>query len=165
MPRCLSSHQPMFKNHLPPSRKLFLPGTKSAQLHMPKRLPRRWSSVSASGPLPNELWKVPSRVYSVQIRRAWTGKLRTHGPGVSRNRGKRSNNPDHWACVAFGSSCFRLTCAVWSSALRRPHWAQGLITGLPHPMYPLNSQSPCPPRPESKLNCPVTSLNPAPWGD
>lgn len=103
----------MFKKRLPPSRKLFLPGTKSAQLCMPKRLPRRWSSVSASGPLPNQLWKLPYKVYGVQIWWAWTGELRMHGASVSRNREKRSSDPDHWARVFFGSSCSWLPCSVW----------------------------------------------------
>lgn len=80
----LSSHQPMFKKHLPPSRNVFLPGTKSAPLCVPRRLPRGWPSVSPSRPLPNKLWKLSYKIDGVQIRWAWTGEIRTHGTNVSR---------------------------------------------------------------------------------
>nr|CCQ43556.1 alternative protein STAB2 [Homo sapiens] len=49
----LRPHQSMFTKNLPPSCSLYVPGTKSAQLYMPRRLPWGWPSVLACGPLPN----------------------------------------------------------------------------------------------------------------
>lgn len=81
---CLSSHQSLFTKCLPPSRSLHVPGTKSAQLYLPRRLPRGWPGVLTSRPLPNQLRKLPYEVHGVQIWWARTGELLMHGADAGR---------------------------------------------------------------------------------
>ena len=49
---CFSSHQSVFTKYLPPSCSVHLPGTKSAQVHVSRRLPWGWPGVPPGGPLP-----------------------------------------------------------------------------------------------------------------
>ena len=49
---CFSSHQSVFTKYLPPSRSVHLPGTKSAQVRVSRRLPRGRPGVPPGGPLP-----------------------------------------------------------------------------------------------------------------
>lgn len=157
---CFSSHQSLFTKCLPPTCSLHVPGTKSAQLYMPRRLPRGWPSVPTSGPLPDSLWKLPYKVYSVQIWWAWTGELMMDETDANRSRTTTEGKPPkvvHFVFLCPPNSPFQ--CLVWASSPGRSACAQGGLQRVPSPVCPLLSHFP---RSPLKTSLSYTLVYPSP---